>query len=215
MTSCFRFDDKLNRSGGSGGGSSGAGRPNELGAVPEHQLARSTQFGITLKFINANSPCLNYIPPVVRKCVDSMSLTGVIDTEGIFRRTGSYAAIGQLKKQVNAGEMEEIDFKAIDTHVLAGLLKAFLRDLTEPMLTFELYEEIVAFRGGFRGCVRNRYLIIIRLVSHRLDRRRTFAQRETTSTRTFARRKLRTVQVSGRIPRQSHGVQRPEQNDRL
>lgn len=150
MTSCFRFDDKLNRS---GSGISGGGRPDELGAVPEDQLARSTQFGTTLKFINANSPCLNYIPPVVRKCVDSMSLTGVIDTEGIFRRTGSFAAIGQLKKQVNAGDMEAIDFKAIDTHVLAGLLKAFLRDLTEPMLTFELYEEIVAFRGGFSGCV--------------------------------------------------------------
>lgn len=33
------------------------------------------QFGVTLKFINENSPCLNYIPPVVRMCVDHLSLS--------------------------------------------------------------------------------------------------------------------------------------------
>lgn len=149
---CCRFDDKLNR-GSSISSIRPFGRSGSGGAVaddqpiPEHRLPKSTQFGVTLKFINANSPCLNYIPPVVRKCVDSMSLTGVIDTEGIFRRSGAYTAIAKLKKQVNAGEMDAVDFKAVDTHVLAGLLKAFLRDLTEPLLTFELYEEIVKFRG--------------------------------------------------------------------
>lgn len=35
----------------------------------------SMQFGVTLKFINENSPCLNYIPPVVRMCVDHLSLS--------------------------------------------------------------------------------------------------------------------------------------------
>lgn len=35
----------------------------------------SFQFGVTLKFINENSPCLNYIPPVVRMCVDHLSLS--------------------------------------------------------------------------------------------------------------------------------------------
>lgn len=33
------------------------------------------QFGVTLKFINDNSPCLNYIPPVVRMCVDHLALS--------------------------------------------------------------------------------------------------------------------------------------------
>lgn len=153
-----RFDDKLNRGSSTSslrpfGRSVGSGAGADDQAIPEHRLAKTTQFGVTLKFINVNSPCLNYIPPVVRKCVDSMSLTGVIDTEGIFRRSGAYTAIAKLKKQVNAGEMEEVDFKAVDTHVLAGLLKAFLRDLTEPLLTFELYEEIIKFRGtiGFVG----------------------------------------------------------------
>lgn len=101
---------------------------------------------MSLKFINLNSPCLNYIPPIVRKCVDSLSITGVIDTEGIFRRSGNYAQIVALKQKINAGA-DDVDFKETDTHVVAGLLKSFLRELSEPLLTYELYEEIVNFLG--------------------------------------------------------------------
>lgn len=140
----FRFDEKNVR-----------GRPKQTSSssgesIAEEKLPRTTQFGVTLKFINSNSPCLNYIPPIVRKCVDSLSLTGVIDTEGIFRRSGTYSTIGTLKKQVNSGQTDEVDFKDVDTHVLAGLLKSFLRDLSEPLLTYELYDEIVKFKGEMR-----------------------------------------------------------------
>lgn len=106
------------------------------------------QFGVSLKFINQNSPCLNYIPPIVRKCVDSLSITGVIDTEGIFRRSGNYSKVVELKQKVNSGS--DVDFKDVDTHVIAGLLKTFLRDLEEPLLTFELYDEITSFLGRVR-----------------------------------------------------------------
>lgn len=136
----FRFDEKNVRV-----------RPKQTNSgdsISEEKLPRTTQFGVTLKFINTNSPCLNYIPPIVRKCVDSLSLTGVIDTEGIFRRSGTYSTIGTLKKQVNSGQTDEVDFKDVDTHVLAGLLKSFLRDLSEPLLTYELYDEIVKFKGN-------------------------------------------------------------------
>lgn len=100
---------------------------------------------MSLKFINQNSPCLNYIPPIVRKCVDSLSITGVIDTEGIFRRSGNYSKVVELKQKVNAGN--DVDFKDVDTHVVAGLLKTFLRDLEEPLLTYDLYDEITSFLG--------------------------------------------------------------------
>ncbi|KAJ6641479.1 Rho GTPase-activating protein 68F, partial [Pseudolycoriella hygida] len=103
----------------------------------------SAKFGVSLKFINQNSPCLNYIPPIVRKCVDSLSITGVIDTEGIFRRSGNYSKVVELKQKVNGGN--DVDFKDVDTHVVAGLLKTFLRDLDEPLLTYDLYDEITSF----------------------------------------------------------------------
>ncbi|XP_055384217.1 rho GTPase-activating protein 68F [Condylostylus longicornis] len=106
-------------------------------------LYKTSQFGVDLKFIIENSACLNYIPPIVRKCVDSLSITGVIDTEGIFRRSGNYATINQLKQKVNRGE--DVDLKEFEVHIIAGLLKSFLRDLREPLLTYELYEEITNF----------------------------------------------------------------------
>ncbi|XP_073839196.1 rho GTPase-activating protein 68F-like isoform X2 [Musca autumnalis] len=111
---------------------------------PQHkQMAKTAQFGVTLKFIVTNSPCLNSIPPIVRKCVDSLSITGMIDTEGIFRRSGNHSEIIALKERVNRGE--DVDLKDVNVHVIAGLLKSFLRDLAEPLLTFELYEEITSF----------------------------------------------------------------------
>lgn len=109
----------------------------------QETICKTAQFGVTLKFINFNSPCLNYIPPIVRKCVDSLSITGVIDTEGIFRRSGGHGQINELKQKVNRGE--EVDLKNIDVHVIAGLLKSFFRDLCEPLLTYELYDDITNF----------------------------------------------------------------------
>lgn len=113
--------------------------------LSEEKLPKTTQFGVSLKFINENSPCLNYIPPVVRKCVDFLSITGVIDTEGLFRRCGNLTTINDIKRRINTGEA--LDLKDVDTHAVAGLLKCFLRELNEPLLTFELYEEIVKFLG--------------------------------------------------------------------
>lgn len=114
-------------------------------SLSEETVPNTTQFGVSLKFIIDHSPCLNYIPPIVRKCVDSLSITGVIDTEGIFRRSGNYGKINELKQKVNRGE--EVDLTDVDVHVIAGLLKSFLRDLSEPLLTFDLYDEIIQFSG--------------------------------------------------------------------
>lgn len=109
------------------------------------QMANTVQFGAPLKFIVSNSPCLNSIPPIVRKCVDSLSITGMIDTEGIFRRSGNHSEIIALKERVNRGE--DVDLSNVNVHVIAGLLKSFLRDLSEPLLTFELYDDITSFLG--------------------------------------------------------------------
>lgn len=69
----------------------------------------------------------------------------VIDTEGIFRRSGNISRINELKKRINEGSI--IDMSSEDTHVVAGLLKTFLRDLSEPLLTYDLYDEIIQYLG--------------------------------------------------------------------
>ncbi|XP_062129019.1 rho GTPase-activating protein 68F isoform X1 [Drosophila sulfurigaster albostrigata] len=130
------FDDKLNPS-------RNRANPAAASASATPNGRTTMQFGVPLKFIVMHSPCLNSIPPIVRKCVDSLSITGVIDTEGIFRRSGNHSEIMALKERVNRGE--DVDLSDVNVHVIAGLLKSFLRDLAEPLLTFDLYDDVTKF----------------------------------------------------------------------
>lgn len=65
----------------------------------------------------------------------------VLETEGLFRRSPSAATVRDLKNRVNNGEVIPLN----DPHVSAVLLKTFLRELTEPLLTYELYDEVMQF----------------------------------------------------------------------
>ncbi|XP_039448421.1 rho GTPase-activating protein 68F [Culex pipiens pallens] len=135
------FDEKINNS--SRYTLRGSKTSLKASRSSEH-IPRTHQFGVTLRFIIENSACLNCIPPIVRKCVDHLSLSDVIDTEGIFRRSGNYNRIKELREKINLGD-GEVNLMNEDTHVVAALLKTFLRELEEPLLTYELYDDIVQF----------------------------------------------------------------------
>ena len=68
----------------------------------------------------------------------------VLETEGLFRRSASIQLVKELQCKVNKGE--PIDFHA-DVHLAAVLLKTFLRELEEPLMTFDLYDEITQFQS--------------------------------------------------------------------
>lgn len=56
-----------------------------------------------------------------------------------------------MKKKINEANVDFLNLSSEDTHVVAGLLKTFLRDLSEPLLTYDLYEEIIQFLGKTFG----------------------------------------------------------------
>jgi len=64
-----------------------------------------------------------------------------VHTEGIFRKPGASSEIQSLKKRMAAGE--KIDLNDVSIHALASLLKAFFRELPEPLLTYECYDLFV------------------------------------------------------------------------
>ena len=69
-----------------------------------------------------------------------------LDTEGIFRRTANAAVLRQTQHKFNLGE--KVDFEALgDITIPSVVLKTFLRELQEPILTFELYEPIMKLYG--------------------------------------------------------------------
>ena len=79
-----------------------------------------------------------------------MALMGfpALDIEGIFRRTANAAVLKQTQQRFNEGET--VDFDAIgDVTIPSVTLKTFLRELQEPVLTFELYEPITKLYGKY------------------------------------------------------------------
>lgn len=68
--SIYQFEERYNK------GRNSANNADGTDGDAAKDLPKTTQFGTTLKFITANSPCLNYIPPIVRKCVDHLSISG-------------------------------------------------------------------------------------------------------------------------------------------
>ncbi|CAB3365893.1 rho GTPase-activating protein 1 [Cloeon dipterum] len=109
-----------------------------------HAQLPTQQFGVSLQFIRDHSPADDdFIPPVVRQCVEFLSQPDALETEGIFRRSASTVLVREIKSQCNMGHKP--DFNG-DVHMAAVLLKTFLRQLDEPLMTYELYDEICAFQ---------------------------------------------------------------------
>lgn len=99
----------------------------------------SQQFGVSLQYIrNKNKGAL--IPPVMSETVSYLKGKG-LRTEGIFRRSARVQLIKDIKKLYNLGKPVDFDQYG-DVHVPAVILKSFLRELPEPLLTFPLYEHV-------------------------------------------------------------------------
>ncbi|EFN74694.1 Rho GTPase-activating protein 1 [Camponotus floridanus] len=102
----------------------------------------TTQFGTSLQFIKENNNG-DPIPPILRQCVEFLDTPDALETEGIFRRSANVAVIKELQNRCNQGL--PVDFHG-DPHIAAVLLKTFLRELDEPLMTYELYDEITQFQ---------------------------------------------------------------------
>ncbi|CAH8639141.1 unnamed protein product [Heterobilharzia americana] len=102
------------------------------------------QFNVSLQFIKMNNGG-RPIPIVLEDAIDYIRDRG-LTTEGIFRRSVSLKRIREVQNLYNNGETVDLrDYD--DPHLAAVLLKSFLRELTEPLLTFELYDEILGTGG--------------------------------------------------------------------
>jgi len=56
-------------------------------------------------------------------------------------------SVRELQSRINAGEIIVFSEAGRDVHLAAVLLKSFLRELSEPLLTFDLFDQVVGFHG--------------------------------------------------------------------
>ncbi|XP_038598775.1 rho GTPase-activating protein 44 isoform X3 [Tachyglossus aculeatus] len=75
----------------------------------------------------------------IEACV-TMLLECGMQEEGLFRVAPSASKLKKLKAALDCCVLDVQEYSA-DPHAIAGALKSYLRELPEPLLTFELYEE--------------------------------------------------------------------------
>uniref|UniRef100_A0AAY4BJG4 Rho GTPase-activating protein 44 n=1 Tax=Denticeps clupeoides TaxID=299321 RepID=A0AAY4BJG4_9TELE len=75
----------------------------------------------------------------IEACV-TMLLECGMQEEGLFRVAPSASKLKKLKASLDCGVLDVPEYSA-DPHAIAGALKSYLRELPEPLMTFELYEE--------------------------------------------------------------------------
>ncbi|XP_025931515.1 rho GTPase-activating protein 44 [Apteryx rowi] len=75
----------------------------------------------------------------VEACV-TMLLECGMQEEGLFRVAPSASKLKKLKAALDCCVVDVQEYSA-DPHAIAGALKSYLRELPEPLMTFELYDE--------------------------------------------------------------------------
>lgn len=90
------------------------------------------------------------LPAVVYRCLEYLEMKDAASEEGIFRMSGSNTLIKGLRSRFNAeGDFDLLgnDEPYYDVHAVASLLKLYLRELPQPVLTRELHLQFISVLG--------------------------------------------------------------------
>uniref|UniRef100_A0A8C1IQ84 Myosin IXAb n=1 Tax=Cyprinus carpio TaxID=7962 RepID=A0A8C1IQ84_CYPCA len=120
----------------------------------------SRQFGVELSRLTSDERA---VPLVVEKLINYIEMHGLY-TEGIYRKSGSTNKSKELKQGLDTDE-NSVNLDDYNIHVIASVLKQWLRDLPNPLMTFELYEEFLRAMGlqDKREVVQSVYSVIDQL----------------------------------------------------
>ena len=119
---------------------------HNFGKTPEK--AFRPVFGVPIAESIAVASVAN-LPAIVFRCIEYLESKKAEQEEGIYRLSGSSAVIKGLRDRFD-GE-GEVNLLAADEHwdphAIAGLLKAFLRELPTSLLTHDLHSRFLAVMG--------------------------------------------------------------------
>ncbi|XP_028440622.1 unconventional myosin-IXa isoform X1 [Perca flavescens] len=120
----------------------------------------SRQFGVELSRLTSEE---RTVPQLVEKLINYIEMHGLY-TEGIYRKSGSTNKIKELRQGLDT-DVSVVNLDDYNIHVIASVLKQWLRDLPSPLMTFELYEEFLRAMGqpDKREVIRGVYSVIDQL----------------------------------------------------
>lgn len=126
--------------------------------VGHSENGETSVFGLPLReavrrgSLPGDSPALSPVPAIVRHCIDFLEQLGGIEEEGIYRQNGSQTAIRALAERCAAGDVDLISESSkrnasrdwFDPYTVSGLLKLYIRELPDTLLTGALAPEFVS-----------------------------------------------------------------------
>ncbi|TRY74110.1 hypothetical protein DNTS_026663, partial [Danionella cerebrum] len=100
--------------------------------------AGSHHFGVHVGHLVSSK---NPVPVVLGILLEHVEINGLY-TEGIYRKSGSANRMKELHQQLEAGPAT-VSLEDYPIHAVTGLVKQWLRELPEPLLTFTHYNDFL------------------------------------------------------------------------
>lgn len=101
-------------------------------------IYKEPMFGSSLADVCAKDH--SNVPRFLVSCFTKIEQQG-LDTEGIYRHSGGVARIQKLRIQANQGDYDVSDY---EVHVVAGAVKLFFRELSQPLIPTSLLDRFIA-----------------------------------------------------------------------
>ena len=101
-------------------------------------------FGAPLNALSAAEGGGVKIPGQIDQLMTKIEMLGLY-AEGIYRKSGVTSKIKELKLKMDGAVLSntDVDYESYNVHVLTSVLKSFLREMPEPLLTFDRYDDFL------------------------------------------------------------------------
>ncbi|TPX45552.1 hypothetical protein SeMB42_g03955 [Synchytrium endobioticum] len=81
------------------------------------------------------------VPSVVEQCIHEVERRG-LQSQGIYRLSGNAATVQKLRNMFNSQEFVRFEDES-DINVVAAVLKLYFRELQNPLVPFEFYDDFI------------------------------------------------------------------------
>ena len=117
------------------GGKKGKAPKRGIFGVPLEQLVERDYAEST----DGVGPGALRIPVLIQDSISAMR-TMDMSVEGVFRKNGNIKRLNDVREEIDSKEAVDVDLTKENPVQVAALLKKFLRDLPDPLLTFKLHK---------------------------------------------------------------------------
>eukprot|EP01105_Mastigella_eilhardi_P022648 TRINITY_DN5606_c0_g1_i1.p1 TRINITY_DN5606_c0_g1~~TRINITY_DN5606_c0_g1_i1.p1 ORF type:complete len:803 (+),score=184.04 TRINITY_DN5606_c0_g1_i1:417-2825(+) len=98
-------------------------------------------YGVALPELVLRESRPSGVPQIIEICCGHLSKN--INTEGMFRQGGRFEKVNSLKNALNSLQ-PSTDLTGYSVHEVATVLKRFLNELPEPVITFDAYNKLMS-----------------------------------------------------------------------